>query len=107
MITYQPIAKTADLPEGKGTMVKVGSRHILLFNIEGLFYALDRFCAHRAAPLVQGEIVEGQLLCPWHGTTFDVAAGRCLANPEEKVETYPVEVRGEEIWVGIERNETR
>lgn len=103
MIAYQPIAKTADLPEGKGKVVKVGRRQILLMNIDGRFYALDRFCAHRAAPLVQGEVIDGQLLCPWHGNTFDVATGSCLANPEEKVQTYPVEVRGEEIWIGMER----
>lgn len=100
---YQPIAKIADLPDGKGKVVKVGRRRLLLFNIEGLYYALDRFCARRAAPLVQGEVIDGQILCPWHGNTFDVATGRCLANPEEKVQTYPVEIRGEEIWVGIER----
>ncbi|MCG3110254.1 MAG: Rieske (2Fe-2S) protein [Candidatus Manganitrophus sp. SB1] len=102
MIEYQPIGKTADLPEGKGKEVKVGHRQILLMNIDGLFYALDRFCAHRAAPLVQGEVVDGKLLCPWHGNTLDVATGSCLANPEDKVRTYPVEVRGEEIWVGME-----
>jgi nitrite reductase/ring-hydroxylating ferredoxin subunit len=102
MIEYQPIAKTADLPEGRGKEVKVGRRQILLMNIDGLFYALDRFCAHRAAPLVQGEVVDGKLLCPWHGNTLDVTTGSCLANPEDKVRTYPVEVRGEEIWVGME-----
>ncbi|MFY9268312.1 MAG: Rieske (2Fe-2S) protein [Candidatus Manganitrophaceae bacterium] len=101
-MNYQVVGKTSVFPEGKGKVVKIGSREILLLNIEGAFYALDRFCAHRAAPLVEGEVVEGQLLCPWHGNTFDVAAGRCLTNPEEKVRTYPVEVRGEEIWVGFE-----
>jgi len=105
MTEYQPIAKISDLPEGKGRVVKVGRRRLLLFNIDGLFYALDRFCSHRAAPLIQGEVIEGQLLCPWHGNTFDVATGSCLANPEEKVQTYPVQVRGEEIWVGIEEEQ--
>lgn len=103
MIDYQPVAKIGDLPEGKGMTVKVGRRNLLLLNIDGLFYALDRFCVHRAAPLAQGEIVEGQLLCPWHGNTFDFATGRCLAHPEEKVRTYPVQVQGEEIRVGIKR----
>jgi len=102
---YESVASVTDIPEGKGKVVRNGPREILLINIDGVFYALDRFCAHRAAPLVQGEVIEGQLLCPWHGNTFDVAAGRCLANPEEKVRTYPVQIRGEAIWIGIEGEE--
>lgn len=102
MIQYQAVAGLSDFPEGSGKIVTVGKRQILITNVEGEIFALDRFCAHRGAPLVKGEIVDGQLLCPWHGNTFDVATGSCRANPEEKVKTYPVEIRGQEVWVGIE-----
>ncbi|MFQ5779256.1 MAG: Rieske (2Fe-2S) protein [Nitrospiria bacterium] len=102
MVQYRAVASIADFPEGGGKVVRVGDRQILIMNVGGELYALDQFCAHRAAPLVKGEIVEGQLLCPWHGNTFDVATGSCLANPDEKVSTYPVDVRGEEVWVGID-----
>lgn len=102
MANYQAVASVAEFPEGKGKVVKVGTRQVLVINIEGDFYALDSFCAHRGAPLVQGEIVDGQLLCPWHGNTFDVSAGTCLANPEEKVATFPVEVRDGKVWVAVE-----
>lgn len=101
MTQYQAIARVSDVPEGKGKIFKIGPQEILLLNVDGVFYALDRFCAHRGAPLVQGEVIDGQLLCPWHGNTFDVAAGRCLANPEEKVRTYPVQIRGEAVWVEV------
>jgi nitrite reductase/ring-hydroxylating ferredoxin subunit len=99
---YQAIASVSDLPEGKRKLVKIGSREILIVNVDGVFHALDSSCSHRGAPLAEGVVVDGQLLCPWHGSTFDVAAGRCLANPGEKIQTYPVEIRGEAIWIEFE-----
>jgi nitrite reductase/ring-hydroxylating ferredoxin subunit len=102
MANFQAVASVGEFPEGQGKVVKVGSLQILIINMEGDFYALDSFCGHRGAPLVQGEIVNGQLLCPWHGNTFDVSEGRCRANPEEKVNTFPVEVREGKIWVAVE-----
>ena len=99
---FQSVARIEDIPEGKGRVVQVGQRKILLLNIEGNFHALDRFCAHRGAPLVEGEVIEGQLLCPWHGATFDVISGTCSIAHEESVCIYPVEVRGGQVWIGVE-----
>ncbi|MBI3804186.1 MAG: non-heme iron oxygenase ferredoxin subunit [Nitrospirae bacterium] len=98
---YQVIDHLSELPEGKGKILKIAAREIALFHIDGSFYALDSLCAHQRAPLVQGEVIDGQLLCPWHGNTFDLSSGRCLANPEEKVRTYPVRVQGEAVWIEI------
>ena len=97
---YQAVAGIGEIPDGKGKVVQVGQRNILLLNIEGTFHALDRFCAHRGAPLVEGEVIEGQLLCPWHGSAFDVSSGTCSVAPEESVRMYPVQVREGQIWIG-------
>jgi nitrite reductase (NADH) small subunit len=102
---YQSIARIEEIPEGSGKIVEVGRRKILVLNLDGDFRALDSFCAHRGAPLVTGEIVEGQLLCPWHGNTFDVEKGICPVSPEEAVRTYPVQVREGQIWIGMEEAE--
>ncbi len=102
---YQAIARIEDIPEGSGKVVQAGQRRILLLNIEGDFHALDSFCAHRGAPLVKGEIVEGQLLCPWHGNTFDVTKGTCPVAPKESVRTYPVDVCEGQVWVALEEAE--
>jgi nitrite reductase (NADH) small subunit/3-phenylpropionate/trans-cinnamate dioxygenase ferredoxin subunit len=99
---YQAVARIEEIPEGRGRVVQVGQRKILLLNIEGSFHALDRFCAHRKAPLIEGEVIDGQLLCPWHGNTFDVATGTCPVAPEESVRIYPVDVRQGQIWVQVE-----
>lgn len=97
----QEVARVQDIPEGKGKIIEIGKKKILILNIDGEFKALNSFCAHRGAPLIKGEIVEGQLLCPWHGVTFDVATGTCPVTPEEKVQTYPTSIREGKIWVEI------
>jgi len=99
---FQQAASIDDIPEGTGKVVKIGQRKVLVVNMEGDFRALDSFCQHRGAPLVKGTIIEGQLLCPWHGNTFDVINGVCPVSPEESVRTYPVEVRQGQVWVSVE-----
>lgn len=104
---YQPAIKMNDLAEGKGKVVEIGRRKILLLNVEGEIHALDSYCAHRGAPLVQGEVIDGQLLCPWHGSGFDVRTGTCRTLPDERVQTYGVQIREGQVWVELDPGEKK
>jgi len=37
--------------------------------------------------------------CPWHGWQYDVTSGKLVMNPAVGVMCYPVEVRGDDIFV--------
>ena len=39
--------------------------------------------------------------CPWHGWRYDVSTGKASHNQAAGVACYPVEVRGEEVFVNI------
>jgi nitrite reductase (NADH) small subunit len=39
--------------------------------------------------------------CPWHGWQFNVTNGKATQNPAVGVDCYPLEVRGEDIFVDI------
>ena len=41
------------------------------------------------------------MTCPWHGWQYDVRTGKVGQNPTVGVECYPVEVRGDEIFVNV------
>ena len=44
--------------------------------------------------------LDGQVVtCPWHGWQFDVTSGKVVQNPNVGVESYPVEVRGDDVFV--------
>ena len=63
--------KCDELEIGKSAIIEVGDKEIALFNYKGNFYAIDNTCPHRGAPLGEGRIEEGILICPNHEWRFD------------------------------------
>src|SRR5680860_575807 len=89
-------------PTGPGSSVNIKSREIVLFNIEGAFFALDNACTHEEGPLGEGEVLGHEVTCPWHGATFDIRTGEVLGPPAyEDVARYNVRVTGTDIEVEV------
>ena len=70
-------------------------------NVDGHFHAMDNECLHRGGPLGQGTVEDGKVVCPWHGWQYNVTTGKVAQNPTVGVDCYPVEVRGEDIFVDV------
>jgi nitrite reductase (NADH) small subunit len=100
-MAFQRAIGQKEVPPGTVREVQVQDQTIALANVEGHFYALSNVCLHRGGPLGQGELTGGILACPWHGWQYEVSTGRVTFNPEMRVPTYAVEVRGEEVWVDL------
>lgn len=71
----------------------------------GTAHAVSGRCPHRFAPLGQGTVVEGALMCPYHGLRFD-GTGRCVHNPhpggqlpENRLDVYPLAERHALLWI--------
>ena len=95
--------KCADLEIGKSAIIEVGEKVIALFNYKGNFYAIDNTCPHRGAPLGEGRIEEGILICPNHEWRFELKSGWCPQNPELSTEVYPIKVHDEKIYIRLEK----
>jgi len=67
---------------------------------QGKYAALDNKCPHQGGPLGEGSIENGLLRCPWHGWDYDPLTGKAPGF-DDGVETYPVEVRDDGIYVGF------
>lgn len=91
--------KKADVPPGTIKEFQVGGKAIAVANIDGQFYAINNTCIHRGGPLADGPLEGTTVTCPWHGWEYDVRTGRVGQNPTAGVESYPVELRDEEIFV--------
>jgi hypothetical protein len=52
-------------------------------------------------PLGEGSIENGWLRCPWHGWDFHPTTGKSPGSFDDGVETFPVEVRDDGIYVGF------
>ena len=92
-------AKKDEIPAGSIREFQVNGKTIALANVDGKFYAIHNTCLHRGGPLGQGELGDNVVTCPWHGWQYDVTSGKVAMNPEIGVDSYAVEVRGEDIFV--------
>ena len=92
-------AKTDEIPLGAVREFQVDGKTLAIANVDGKFYALDNTCLHRGGPLGQGVLSGKIVTCPWHGWEYDVTTGKLAANPSAGVQCYPLQIRGEDIWV--------
>ena len=98
-MAFVKAANKSDLPAGAIREYQLGGKAIAVANVDGKFFAINSMCLHHAGPLGEGEM-EGQLVtCPWHGWQYDVTSGKLMSNPAVGVDCYPVEIRGNEIFV--------
>jgi nitrite reductase (NADH) small subunit len=98
-MAFMRAARVVELPPGKIREYQLDGTTIALANVEGKFHAINNLCLHRGGPLGEGELEGTAVVCPWHGWKYDVTTGKLLANPAVAVACYPVEVRGEDVWV--------
>ncbi len=91
-----------DLPIGKSAIISAGEDEIALFNYKGKYYAIANKCPHRGSPLGEGRIEEGIVICPGHEWRFKLESGANMQNPELFIPTYPVKVRNDNIYIGLE-----
>jgi len=94
-------AKAMDIAPGQIREIQLDGTTIALANVGGQFHALSNTCLHRGGPLGQGSLQGTIVTCPWHGWTFDVTSGKVLGNQSAGVERYPVELRGEDVYVDL------
>ncbi len=82
--------------------VMVNNKRVGILKREGKVYAFAAGCPHAGAPLCEGWLdAQGRIVCPDHKYRFDPANGRNTSGEGYKLFTYPVELRGDEVWVGI------
>ena len=94
-------AKMEEVPAGTIREYAIEGKVIALANVSGKLFAINNVCLHRGGPLGEGELEGQKVTCPWHGWQYDVTTGKLVANPAVGVETFPVEVRGDDIFVDI------
>ena len=44
-------------------------------------HAMGARCSHAGGPLDQGWVLEGTLVCPWHGSRYDLRTGQPVSGP--------------------------
>lgn len=79
--TYTPVAQESDVPEGTLRAAQAGEVKVVLTRQNGIVFALADTCSHLGGPLSEGTLVDGAVICPWHGSCFALADGRIINGP--------------------------
>lgn len=99
---WRAVAEEDEVAEGARVRKQVGNNQVLLSRLGGEFCAVSAVCSHAGGPLDELPIEDGQLHCPWHGSSFDLRSGRVTHGPATAA--LPVfEVRTREGKVEIRR----
>jgi len=88
-----------EIPEKRAVMTCVSGERVAVFRYDGRISALSNVCQHQNGPLGEGRIVNGCVVCPWHGYEYQPATGASPAPFTEKVPTFDVRVQGGRVLV--------
>ena len=97
---WRDAAAEEAVAEGSLHAVTVDGQQVLVTRRGGRLYALAARCAHRGGPLQDGELVDGCVQCPWHGSRFLLEDGSVERGPAAYPQpVYAVRVRDGRIEV--------
>src|ERR1700757_1084377 len=99
-LAWHRVLDLDELPDGRVKTVTAGRHSFAITHVDGQYAALSNRCPHQGGPLGEGSIEKGMLRCPWHGYDYCPLDGSSPFG--DSVPTFPLEVRGDGIYVGLE-----
>jgi nitrite reductase/ring-hydroxylating ferredoxin subunit len=89
---FVDVCAVDDIPDRRARTVCVSGERVAVFKYDGRVSAVSNVCRHQNGPLGEGKIVDGCIVCPWHGYEYRPADG-CAPPPfSEKLPTFAVKV---------------
>jgi 3-phenylpropionate/trans-cinnamate dioxygenase ferredoxin subunit len=107
---YVKVAQTTELSAGEKKKISLEDKEILLTNIQNSYYAVDNTCPHMGGSLYDGILDGSHIICPKHGSIFDVTTGKVVQSGKlffikvkvHDLHSYPIKIEGTDIIIGIE-----
>jgi 3-phenylpropionate/trans-cinnamate dioxygenase ferredoxin component len=107
---YVKVAQTTEFSEGNKKKISLEDKKILLTKIQNSYYAIDNTCPHMGGSLYDGNLDGNNIICPKHGSIFDVTTGKVVQSGKlffikvkvHDIHSYPIKIEGIDIMLGIE-----
>lgn len=113
-MAFERVSRVEEIPRGGTRFFTVRNRPVLLSNRHGTIHAHYGRCPHQGNTLEGARLWDNLLTCPWHQFQYDIRTGENvyprnvypadLSHLDRQLlplRTYPVEVRGGEVWVDL------
>jgi 3-phenylpropionate/trans-cinnamate dioxygenase ferredoxin subunit len=102
-MAYERACALDEVQADQGLAVTLGSYEVVVARNGDEVFALQNECSHATVALSEGEVADCQIECWLHGSMFDLRTGKPTNLPAtEPVATFPVDVRGTEVFVDTE-----
>jgi nitrite reductase/ring-hydroxylating ferredoxin subunit len=114
-MAFQHASSLDELLPNSMRAVTVTDTPVLLVREGDQVYALEPRCGHMGGPLPEGTLEGHVVICPWHGSQYDVRTGRALRGPyripvlsrlltglAKPRATYPVRIVGGSVEVDLD-----
>jgi sulfoxide reductase heme-binding subunit YedZ len=86
------VGSVDDIPDTRALVTSVGGERVAVFRYGNCVSAISNVCRHQNGPLGEGKIVNGCVVCPWHGYEYLPDTGASPPPFTEKVATFTVKV---------------
>ncbi|MBI2425028.1 MAG: nitrite reductase small subunit NirD [Candidatus Hydrogenedentes bacterium] len=107
-LRWVAVGQLAEFPVNGGMAIEYGGAQIAIFNFaaRNQWYAVQNACPHRGDQVLARGILgshEGQpkVACPMHKKTFSLETGACLSGDSIQVQTYPVKILEDRVWLEL------
>ena len=106
--SWVKVGTVHDFPHNGGATIKYGKAQIAVFNFasRGAWYACQQMCPHKKAFVLSRGILgdangSPKVACPLHKKTFSLESGACLSGGNYEVQVFPVQVRGDDVYLEL------
>jgi Fe-S cluster biogenesis protein NfuA/nitrite reductase/ring-hydroxylating ferredoxin subunit len=97
--TWVKVTTIDQIPESGILTGKIGKNPLILYRQGENVTCYLNACPHLATPLDRGKLHNGILTCASHGFEYNLANGECLTIPDIQLQSYPVEIKKEKVFV--------
>jgi len=99
---FTRVATESELPAAnEAKEFPCGDRLICIANVNGAYSAMDNVCLHRGGPLGAGIILNGKVVCPWHGWEWDPQTGQTVQDSRAKIAVYPLKIENGDVLIEV------
>jgi 3-phenylpropionate/trans-cinnamate dioxygenase ferredoxin component len=101
-MAFERACSLDEFRDGEAIGATVGDQDVAVAKDGEEIFAVENICSHAAVALSEGEVEGCTVECWLHGSRFDLRTGKPTGLPAtEPVATFPVEVRGTEVYVDV------
>lgn len=116
------ITDLGSLEDGKAFCVKAEGANLILIRHGESVHAIENKCPHLGLPLGRGKIENGEIVCPFHGSRFNIKTGEntdwvsaiagrkipawtsallAFGKKPRPVKSFPVTLEGQDVFVDL------